>query len=302
MTRILKNYLREEAKDKCHAELPAEPAGLTGRGIPLQPNFSDCGLYLIAYVSQFLKDPANFVTKSVTRQMKEKEDWPDFNAYTLRDNCRNLILGEGKKQNGLSLNAAEQAAIAEREITRPTSQELPMREGSQQVQLSHEVETHQNKQQEQSQWAEADEEDDSGPHRPPTYDGFTRKHIHDIIDDDSDQPKTVENSRPTTVHTEETEGSGAEGGFIPSIAAYAAKSDAQFQHNDEMLLSDEPATSSPQGPQHVSQFFPGSEGASQTSKDVADILGPSPRLVDAFEQKWQDETLKRVKEQYSKSN
>lgn len=273
-----------------------------GKGIPLQPNFSDCGLYLIAYVNQFLKNPGRFVTKSVTRQMREKEDWPNFNAYTLREKCRNLVLGTGKQQNNLPLTAAEQAAIEEQEITHPASQELPVRDASHQdpkpkATQPQGKQRESGKHEDQERLADAYNGDDSGPHRPPTYDGFMRKHVYDVDDDDSVNAKIVNDSRPSTAQTGDGEASGAQGGFLAGITDYAADADNAHQDDDEMLLSDEPATSSPQGPQHVSQFFPPKEGASQVAQEVAEIMKRSPRLAGFAEQQRQKETLQRLKDE-----
>lgn len=117
VVRNLKEYLRQEAVDKHDARADPMPAGLTAKGIPLQPNFSDCGLYVIAYIEQFLKDPEGFVARAVNREMELAEHWPDFDATTLRDRCRDIALGEGKRQNGFTLTEAEKVAINKTNMT-----------------------------------------------------------------------------------------------------------------------------------------------------------------------------------------
>lgn len=123
VTRVLKQYLKKEALDKRQCELRFVPSGLTAKGIPLQNNFSDCGLYLIAYIEQFLQDPDNFVTKVVNREMNEEQDWPNFNATTLRDSYRTVVLAEGKRQNNLPLSQGEEQAIDGRELSKMADKE-----------------------------------------------------------------------------------------------------------------------------------------------------------------------------------
>ncbi|KAK8136320.1 hypothetical protein PG984_004260 [Apiospora sp. TS-2023a] len=56
--RNLKEYLVKELKDKKGAEMP-DPGSLTmtAKGIPIQSNYCDCGVYLLGYVVEFLRDP-----------------------------------------------------------------------------------------------------------------------------------------------------------------------------------------------------------------------------------------------------
>lgn len=119
VVRDLKEYIRHEAVDKLNTQ-PASaslPGSLTAKNIPLQSNFSDCGLYLIAYVEHFLKDPEGFVTRVVEKKMNREEHWADFDAATLRDRFRDIVVGEGKRQNGFILTAAEEAAVNKTNMT-----------------------------------------------------------------------------------------------------------------------------------------------------------------------------------------
>lgn len=66
---LLKQYVVEEAKDKLNLEIdPSDVPGMTAKGIPLQPNFSDCGLYVCMYMEQFMRDPYAFVKRILQRE------------------------------------------------------------------------------------------------------------------------------------------------------------------------------------------------------------------------------------------
>lgn len=67
----LKDYIIAEAQEK--HDLPIvkkDIEGMTAKNIPLQSNFSDCGLYLCMYLEQFVRDPAKFVESILQREEK----------------------------------------------------------------------------------------------------------------------------------------------------------------------------------------------------------------------------------------
>lgn len=84
----LKIYLQHEieAKKGLQVEVPAT-IGMSARDIPTQPNFTDCGVYLLGYMREFMKDPDRFATNILQR---EERTW-DFDAPTLRSEIRDLI-------------------------------------------------------------------------------------------------------------------------------------------------------------------------------------------------------------------
>jgi hypothetical protein len=86
----LKQYLMAEFKDKRPGTAYEEPKkpGTTGKHIPQQDNFSDCGVYLLGYMEKFFENPDDFVRD---RLSKEAQSW-DFDAPKLREQVRNLIL------------------------------------------------------------------------------------------------------------------------------------------------------------------------------------------------------------------
>lgn len=84
----LKIYLQHEieAKKGLRVEAPAT-IGMSARDIPTQPNFTDCGVYLLGYMREFMKDPDKFATNILQR---EERTW-NFDAPTLRGEIRDLI-------------------------------------------------------------------------------------------------------------------------------------------------------------------------------------------------------------------
>ncbi|KAK2067901.1 hypothetical protein P8C59_001602 [Phyllachora maydis] len=85
----LKQYLVAEFKDKRNQENLNVPQniGMKALNIPEQKNFSDCGVYLLGYIREFLKDPDVFVQGLLQRV---KRDW-DFDASELRNDLREQI-------------------------------------------------------------------------------------------------------------------------------------------------------------------------------------------------------------------
>ena len=92
-TRALKEYLVEEAQAKLGANVDiASIKGMTARGIPSQSNYSDCGLYLLAYMEKFILDPYGFVEAILIRQMDELAHWPLMESSDLRNRLRKFLL------------------------------------------------------------------------------------------------------------------------------------------------------------------------------------------------------------------
>lgn len=84
----LKIYLQHEIEAKKGQRVEAPPTiGMSARDIPTQPNFTDCGVYLLGYMREFMKDPDRFATSILQR---EERTW-NFDAPTLRGEIRDLI-------------------------------------------------------------------------------------------------------------------------------------------------------------------------------------------------------------------
>jgi hypothetical protein len=101
--RILRTYLLEEAVSKRSLNVDAKDIkGMTAKEIPLQPNFSDCGLYLLAYLEKFVQDPDTFVRNLLRKQMSAEDDWPALISGRLRRRLRSFLFKLQEEQDGSS--------------------------------------------------------------------------------------------------------------------------------------------------------------------------------------------------------
>ncbi|KKK13695.1 hypothetical protein ARAM_000827, partial [Aspergillus rambellii] len=106
---ILREYLFEEAKSKRGVEIDKTLVkGMTARGIPLQPNYSDCGLYLLAYVEKFVQDPDLFIRKLLQKEMSSESDWPPLRSGLLRYRLRKFLEALYIEQEQLSREKADE--------------------------------------------------------------------------------------------------------------------------------------------------------------------------------------------------
>ena len=97
----LKDYVVEEGKAKRSLDLERGALdGVTAKGIPTQKNYSDCGLFLCAYMERFVLDPYQFVHDILQRDMDEGKDWPMMSSDELRSRLRNFILELHRHQEG----------------------------------------------------------------------------------------------------------------------------------------------------------------------------------------------------------
>lgn len=112
----LKSYLQHEieAKKGLRVEAPAT-IGMSARDIPTQPNFTDCGVYLLGYMREFMKDPDRFATNILQR---EERTW-NFDAPTLRKEIRNLIFKLQKEHQQDQERQRRERAHAKRQRLKP---------------------------------------------------------------------------------------------------------------------------------------------------------------------------------------
>ncbi|KAJ5573757.1 uncharacterized protein N7459_008184 [Penicillium hispanicum] len=88
----LREYVCEEAASKRGVKINSgDIKGMRARQIPLQPNYSDCGLYLLAYVEKFIQNPDSFIKKSLRREMDAHTDWPALGSGLLRRRFRDFL-------------------------------------------------------------------------------------------------------------------------------------------------------------------------------------------------------------------
>ena len=118
--RILKDYLREEAKAKRGMEFEdSQIKGINAKRIPQQDNFSDCGVFLLGYVDTFLgleSDPKDFITKTI-QQTHEDKNWSKLKTGRLRASIRNQVQELHKVQTDerREENVKKSGKIAERD-------------------------------------------------------------------------------------------------------------------------------------------------------------------------------------------
>ncbi|KJX99547.1 hypothetical protein TI39_contig354g00124 [Zymoseptoria brevis] len=96
--RVLKEYISAEAHGKRGMDVDvSQLSGITAKGIPEQPNYCDCGVFVVGYLKEFAKDPDKFIHKILRKEMKH-EDFSDFKAPQTRDEIRRNILELGDEQ------------------------------------------------------------------------------------------------------------------------------------------------------------------------------------------------------------
>ncbi|CAI7651914.1 unnamed protein product [Penicillium glandicola] len=107
--KIIREYICREAVSKRGVELDLNDVkGMRARNIPLQPNFWDCGLYLLAYLEKFVQSPDWFITKVLQRSMDSNDDWPPLGSGLLRYRLGKFLdeLYEEQRQANESVMAA----------------------------------------------------------------------------------------------------------------------------------------------------------------------------------------------------
>ncbi|GAO19523.1 hypothetical protein UVI_02040620 [Ustilaginoidea virens] len=128
--KALKDYLIAEASDKKGVTLAAPPSGMMAKKIPEQDNYCDCGVYVLGYMEEFLKDPAGTVRKLLQR---EPSGW-DIRPPWLRNEVRELLFKlQQEQQSRLDKEAAEkrQASAkrgADKTPTKPETSPIPARD------------------------------------------------------------------------------------------------------------------------------------------------------------------------------
>ncbi|KAB5563319.1 hypothetical protein GE09DRAFT_778571 [Coniochaeta sp. 2T2.1] len=115
----LKQYLLAEFKDKKGKDIEYNKVsiGMRATKIPEQNNFCDCGVYLLGYVAEFLRDPDNFTQSLLQRENKQ---W-DFNASEMRNKIRQLIFELHEPQQKEADEARRLKALVKRDRERSKS-------------------------------------------------------------------------------------------------------------------------------------------------------------------------------------
>ncbi|RBR18313.1 uncharacterized protein FIESC28_06086 [Fusarium coffeatum] len=93
--KVLRDYLIEEAKDKKGLTITETPGGMTARGIPEQDNYCDCGVYVLGYMENFLRNPDDAVRRLLH---KEPSGWV-VKPQEIRAKVRDLLFEFQKEQH-----------------------------------------------------------------------------------------------------------------------------------------------------------------------------------------------------------
>jgi Ulp1 family protease len=92
----LRQYIKLEALNKRGWEIDETIIkGMTAKDIPRQSNYSDCGLYLCAYMEKFVLNPYGFVHQILQR---EDQQWPEMESGDLRTRFRDLVMELQRRQ------------------------------------------------------------------------------------------------------------------------------------------------------------------------------------------------------------
>ncbi|CAJ2507735.1 Uu.00g089210.m01.CDS01 [Anthostomella pinea] len=93
---FLRSYLVAELKDKRDIEIANPGAlGMTAKGVPEQSNHCDCGVYVLGYIEEFLKNPDKFVRSLL--QHDDEIEW-NLDPSVLRNEIRDLIFAMQREQ------------------------------------------------------------------------------------------------------------------------------------------------------------------------------------------------------------
>ncbi|KAA8915294.1 hypothetical protein TRICI_002651 [Trichomonascus ciferrii] len=94
--RALKDFFVAEAWDKKRIKLSRDVFRGMNPVVPQQPNFCDCGIYVLHYVERFLKNPEKFAHNMMNKSPESKktlsELWKENDLQKKRDVLRNTLL------------------------------------------------------------------------------------------------------------------------------------------------------------------------------------------------------------------
>lgn len=122
-TRALREWLEAEGMSKRCLSIHIDNKGYYPKSaqIPMQDNFSDCGLYVLGYAKKFFADPDGFKNRLLKGEMSSEADWPDMDASKMRSDIRELILHLYEEQKGA--HKAKKAAKSNGVAPSPTVDE-----------------------------------------------------------------------------------------------------------------------------------------------------------------------------------
>ncbi|KDR82684.1 hypothetical protein GALMADRAFT_238172 [Galerina marginata CBS 339.88] len=91
----LASYLKQEAADKKGIQNASLALGKFA-SVPVQPNFCDCGVYLLHFAQTFMTDPKKYyqsilAQKKATGNKERQEAWHDHKVADMRENLANRV-------------------------------------------------------------------------------------------------------------------------------------------------------------------------------------------------------------------
>lgn len=122
----LRLYLAEEARHKKGIELANRPGGFSAKCMPLaqatsipqQPNWCDCGIFLLGYMKRFIRNPGKVAVDLLLKDKTVAQGWPE--AFPeLRNEVRGRILSLQEQQHALA-QAAQDAKAKKRKVQKTT--------------------------------------------------------------------------------------------------------------------------------------------------------------------------------------
>lgn len=122
--KVLKDYLAAEGKAKRAIDLDiSQLKGITAKDIPLQENYSDCGLFLLGYIAKFLEGPKEFISRVIGHSYFN-EDWatliPGNLRAKIRAQIRTLLSDQARKERD-SIAEADWRHSQERHVSEESS-------------------------------------------------------------------------------------------------------------------------------------------------------------------------------------
>lgn len=249
--KVLRAYLLEEAQSKQSLELDHKDIkGMTAKEIPLQPNFSDCGLYLLAYMEKFTQDPETFVSRLLQRETETEKDWPMLKSGLLRRRLRKFLFDlkeeqekqekSGQDQDRLLVDAVpisyllgpperkEEDAVEESKTdpSRACSKSLAADSVTVSVPDSQQDENQREYAPQQDQQQETDNQ--PKPQQREMSDDQWLDEVHKMVRTESPEPKHI-----VEVHVPGTPQSGSQRSVIPDTPGESPQKIRQSQLDDE---------------------------------------------------------------------
>ncbi|CDZ98526.1 Protease, Ulp1 family [Phaffia rhodozyma] len=132
--KVLTKYLRSEAGfHKAWGEKEVTPLETKKVDVPLQPDYSSCGVYLLHYIEVFFDDPEAALEKilhpipnrnKATRTADRNEFWRQSELPTKRESIKNQLLdlqAEWRKENGIEDGGSTEALPSSVTASAPSS-------------------------------------------------------------------------------------------------------------------------------------------------------------------------------------